>query len=277
MTEVRCPSGLTGRVRGMKVREERILADRKLAKMGGQVDRLLAACWEKTLDPGPYDFGDKDIDWGKVLQGDRFYALLQLRAATYGPIYAFQVGCQNAECRAKIEWEVDVVEDLPVQLLEGENLERFRDGNVFETVLPDSGAVVRFRLLTGAEERKIPQLRKSAGDRVLSAMLALRIVEIEGVEARRKRAFIDDLTMADATFLMAEFDRVDCGVDTSIEIECPHCYTVQTVDLPFDRTFFVPGRKTTRPGRTSSSSPETSSSGEKTSSECAGRSTEEAA
>lgn len=47
---ITCPSGLTDRVRGMKVREERILADRKLAKSGGQVDELLGACWEETLD-----------------------------------------------------------------------------------------------------------------------------------------------------------------------------------------------------------------------------------
>ena len=32
---ITCPSGLQGRVRGMKVREERVLADRKLAKSGG--------------------------------------------------------------------------------------------------------------------------------------------------------------------------------------------------------------------------------------------------
>ena len=67
---ITCPSGLTGRIRGMKVREERVLADRKLAKSGGQVDELLVSCWTETLDPGPYDFGDKVIDWGKVLQGD---------------------------------------------------------------------------------------------------------------------------------------------------------------------------------------------------------------
>ena len=65
---ITCPSGLTGRIRGMKVREERVLADRKLAKSGGQVDALLGACWEETLEAGPYDFGDKDIDWGAVLQ-----------------------------------------------------------------------------------------------------------------------------------------------------------------------------------------------------------------
>ena len=83
---ITCPSGLSGRIRGMKVREERVLADRRLAKSGGQVDELLAACWEETLDAGPYDFGEKPIDWGFVLQGDRFYALLQIRALTYGPV-----------------------------------------------------------------------------------------------------------------------------------------------------------------------------------------------
>ena len=100
---ITCPSGLTGRIRGMKVREERVLADRKLAKSGGQVDALLGACWEETLEPGPYDFGDKDIDWGAVLQGDRFFALLQVRALTYGPTYAFALGCQNEGCRARFE------------------------------------------------------------------------------------------------------------------------------------------------------------------------------
>jgi len=42
---ITCPSGLTGRIRGMKVREERVLADRKLAKTGGQLDELLGASW----------------------------------------------------------------------------------------------------------------------------------------------------------------------------------------------------------------------------------------
>jgi hypothetical protein len=83
---ITCPSGLQGRVRGMKVREERVLADRKLAKSGGQVDELLAACWEETLDPGPYALAEgAKLDLGKVLQGDRFFALLMVRALTYGP------------------------------------------------------------------------------------------------------------------------------------------------------------------------------------------------
>ena len=185
---ITCPSGLTGRIRGMKVREERVLADRKLAKQGGQMDQLLASCWEETLDPGHYDFGDTaKPDWGKVLQGDRFFALLMIRALTYGPEYAFGVGCQNGACRERIEWEVDLTQ-LPVRCLSDESRAAFLAGNRSETTLPDAGKRVVFRLLTGEDERKLPALQRAAPDRLLSAVLAYRVAEIEGVEAKGKRA-----------------------------------------------------------------------------------------
>lgn len=253
---ITCPSGLSGRIRGMKVREERVLADRKLAaKNGGQVDELLNACWEETLDAGPYALPEScRLDWGKVLQGDRFFALLMVRALTYGPEYAFGVGCRNDACRARIEWEVDLTK-LPVRLLSDESRAAFVAGNRFETTLPDSGKRLRFRLLTGDDERKLPALQRSAPDKLLSAVLAYRVLDIDGVESKAKRQFLEDLSMRDADFLVDEFDRVDCGVDTTIEIECPECFATQEVDLPFDKGFFLPGKARTarRRDRTSSS------------------------
>jgi hypothetical protein len=254
--DIICPSGLSGRIRGLKVREERILSDRKLARSGGQVDRLLSACWEETLDSGPYDFGEKNIDWGMVLQGDRFYALLQIRALTYGPEYAFSVNCQNVACRARIDWELDLG-DLPVRKLSDESRSAFVNGNRFETVLPDAGTRLWFSLATGEIERRLPKVRRDANERVLSSVLALRVIEVDGVDTREKRKFIEDLSLRDADFLMDEFDRVDCGVDTNIEIECPECFSIQEVELPFERTFFMPGRErmSRRRGRSSSSLP----------------------
>jgi hypothetical protein len=56
---ITCPSGLKGSIRAMLVREERILADRKLAKAGGQVvcklDVFLAArvgIWTRRIKAG---------------------------------------------------------------------------------------------------------------------------------------------------------------------------------------------------------------------------------
>jgi hypothetical protein len=252
---ITCPSGLRGRVRGMKVREERVLADRALAKSGGQVEALLAACWEETLDPGPYAFEGGRADWSRVLQGDRFYALLQVRVLTYGPLYAFSVTCREGGCRAAIAWELDLLA-LPVRPLADESQAAFAAGNRFETSLPDAGYRAWFRLLTGADEQRLAAAARGPGERAFSAMLALRVLELEGVDPLQKRRALEDLTLRDADFLLGEFDRVDCGVDTAIEVECPRCLATQEVELPFDRTFFLPGAaKAARRRATSPSSP----------------------
>lgn len=250
---IRCPTGLAGYARGMKVREERVLADRNLAKTGSQLEELLSACWDETVDPGPYDFGGKQVNWGSVLQGDRFFTLLNIRTLTFGPDYGFSVSCRN--CRARIEWEVNLTK-LPVRTLSPESLAAFAAGNRFETTLPDAGKRVWFKLLTGDDERKLPALQRAAPDRLLSSVLAYRVLEVEGVVPKDKRAFLEDLTLLDADFLVDEFDRVDCGVDTTIEVECPECREVQDVDLPFDSAFFLPGKeRTARRKARSASSP----------------------
>ena len=252
---ITCPSGLLGRVRGMKVREERVLTDRKLAKSGGQMDELLAACWVETVDRGPYDFGERPMDWNRVLQGDRFYALLKIREATYGPLYSFAVSCPVDACRARIDWELDL-NDLPVRVLSEESRAAFLDGNRFPVTLPDAGNRAWFKLFTGADERRLPVLKKAAGDRFLSAMLGMRLVEIQGVDPKDKRRFLEDLSMRDADALVDAFDRADCGVDTALEVECSECFGKAEVELPFDKTFFLPGKeRTARKRALTSSSP----------------------
>ena len=252
-TLITCPSGCSGHVRGMRVREERVLADRRLAKSGGQLDELLASCWQETVEAGPYQLGEKGIDWGAVLQGDRFFALLMIRALTYGPEYAFAVSCRT--CRARIEWEVDLTK-LPVRPLSPESRAAFIAGNRFATTLPDAGKPVTFKLLTGGDERKLPALQRAAPDRLLSAVLGYRVVAIDGVDPKDQRQFLEDLTLRDADFLVDEFDRVDCGVDTTIEVECPECRETQEVELPFDSAFFLPGKdRTARRKARSASSP----------------------
>lgn len=131
---ITCPSGVSGRIRGMKVREERILTDRKLAKSGEQVDRLMDACWEDTLDPGPSAFGEKDIDWSRVVQGDRFFMPLQLLALTFGPEYAFAVSCQNDACSSRIEWELNL-HDIPTRPLSPESSDAFVKNYNYECIV----------------------------------------------------------------------------------------------------------------------------------------------
>jgi hypothetical protein len=237
------PSGMVGRIRGLKVREERILADRKLAKSGAQVDELLRACWVETEDPGPYRFSpEQPVPWDRVLVGDRFFALLKIRALTYGPNYAFALSCEQPGCRARIDWELSL-DDLPVRPLTPALLAGFQADNRFPVELPDAQRRVWIKLMTGADERRLAQQRSRASDKVLSDPLAARVVAVEGVEERARRAFLEDLTMRDANALLEAFDAHDCGVETGIEVECPTCGAQQQVELPFDRTFLMPAAK----------------------------------
>jgi len=84
---------------------------------------------------------------------------------------------------------------------------------------------------------------KASGEGTLLAALALRILEIENVAEHDKRKFLDDMELADAAALLDRFDEADGGVETRIEVECPACLGVQSVELPFERGFFLPTAK----------------------------------
>jgi hypothetical protein len=246
-TTVVCPSGLAGEIRGLKGKEGKLLADRAAARSGSTFEKILSGCWLTTTDPAIYDVPvDGGVDWSKVLVADRFYALLQVRALTFGDEYAFSVQCQSPGCRERFEWTLNL-KDLPVRALSDAAKAAFRAGNRFETKLPRDGRKVWFRLMTGADEVRAASVLRNGRDGMLLTALALRIVEIEGVPDTDKRKFLDEMEMADAAALLDQFDEADGGVETSIEVECPACMGVQEVQLPFERGFFLPRAK----GRTS--------------------------
>ena len=237
-----CPSGLAGTIRGLKGKEGTLLADRAAAKSGVTFEKILAACWLSTEDPGPYDGAEQKLDWSKVLVADRFYALLKIRALTFGDAYAFSVQCAAASCRERFEWELKLSE-LPVRALSKEALEAFTAGNRLEARLPHDGCKVWFRLLTGADEQRAAKSLKAGQGGLLQTALLARIVEIEGVPETERRRFLDEMELADQVALLDRFDVADGGVETRIEVECPTCLSVQEIDLPFERGFFLPRAK----------------------------------
>jgi len=240
LNSIVCPSGLAGEIRGLTGKEAKLFSDRSLAKTGATIDRILQSCWLSTTDAGIYDLAqDAPLDWRKVLVGDRFYALVQIRRQSFGDTYAFSVQCDNASCRERFEWELNLG-DLPVQKLSDEAKATFQNGNRFETCMVRKDRKVWFRLLTGADEARAATLRRQGRENLLLEAVALRILEIEGVADKDKRQFLEDVELADLTALLDAFERVDGGIETSIEVECPVCQGIQDVELPFERGFFFP-------------------------------------
>lgn len=244
------PSGFSGEIRKLKGSEANILSDRKAARKGTTYDKILGSCWLGTTDPGPYEkigisAEGSVVPWGKVLVCDRFYTLAAIRIVTYGPIYTFPVQCGETGrgCGHQFEWDVNIETDLPLYDLPDESRQKVAAGdNRFELGL--DGKKIVFKLLTGIDERKAGNAIADNSKEVFTTALASRIVEVEGLD-RRKRdqitRYLDDLDLDIQLGLLAEFEEVDGGFDTEFEVECPKCDRIQRVAVPFEgEAFWLP-------------------------------------
>lgn len=266
--DIVCPSGLAGSVRGFKAKEAAMLADAKALREGATYGSILAGCWLATTNAGPYALEQpvRELDapllakpdWPKTLECDRFWTLLKIRAATYGDNYEFTVQCQDTDCKAKIEWQL-LLSDLPYRALPASSLAQLKVANEFTCTLPD-GKACKFRLQTGegsADAGKIIRRGRSlqgvGRGPALIHVLASRILTIDGV-GKKKRLndpnepdpmveYLGELDMPDLIELTEVLDEADGGVETTIEIECQECSSIQRVELPLGVEFFLPKKK----------------------------------
>ena len=234
---VACPSGLVVEVRGLKTREADILADRSTSQQGILFTNLLRECCLGLIDPGPYQFENGKVDWLKVLQGDRMFALLQVRVATYGPLYLFALNCENDVCGERFEWQINLEKDLVVKPLPEESKVAVNGGTLTTEV---RGRKYTFRLPNGHAEIDGQKTLRNKRAHLMTAALEMRIVEVDGVPPASRSRFLEDLDMGETTELIAALDEADCGVETDIEVRCPQCRQIQDVRLPFGREFFLP-------------------------------------
>lgn len=214
------PSGLViPSPRGMTVREEDMLADKRKMRDGSAIESILQSC-----------SGLSEQELRKMLLGDRMALLLGIRMDTYGEEYVFGVDCPR--CDKAFEWNVNLG-DLKVKPLtdEGEG--------PFTTTLPESGHAITYRLLRGSDERQLSKIREDFRDSTFSALMLLRTVKVEGV-APLDVEFFASLHGKDSRHFRAEYDLHDCGVETGVTVECPSCSKEFEADVQIGPDFFLP-------------------------------------
>lgn len=237
------PSGAVLTVRGMKVAEANRWASRSGDKQTpGQVfNELLKACTVKVVDPGP---AYAEFSWDTALIGDRFFGLMQIRCTSYKEPYAFKWQCDKSSeggCGKTFDVAINLDKDGDLRYVDMSPEARriYRESNRFETTV--AGYKVVFKLINGSDEPKVQRLLEQNKDRQLSASIASRLVEIEGVEPNDWMRWLDDLDLDDFLKLKDAIEGVDGGVDTEIDISCPLCgHVMFDVQLPFGRGFILP-------------------------------------
>lgn len=260
MSEITLPSGLRGRMRAISAKEARVLFDAEKFKKNEVEDELLHAAWEETLDPGPYKFSGGKLDLDKILVGDHVVAMVCLRNETYpDDLHVMSIRCANPMCKKLFQWELDVGELLKekVRPLAKDDVAVLAAGNQFQGLVPRTSIPFTFRLVTCGDAKSYADYQKSKktkGNKRLqdqsSELINPILPFIVNIGGKTQRADIFDalesLPMPSLRALRPMIDSHNCGLDTTIDVECDGCKRRSAIDIPFDQTFFLPEIPTER-------------------------------
>jgi hypothetical protein len=218
-------------IRAMTAREEDILTSKALIKRGTVISELLRSC---IVDEG----FDPDV----ALTGDRNALMVALRITGYGVDYKVEVDCPSCGQRSKQGFNLA---ELPIKRLEIDPV--VAGANLFECELPVTKKKVRWKFLTGVEEREISQTqerRKKQGnlnDNLVTTRLTYSINTIDGISDKTKIGFfIRNMPAKDSLFLRRFIDKHEPGIDMKSWMDCPSCLESSEVKLPLGASFFWP-------------------------------------
>tara|TARA_B100001123_G_scaffold50596_1_gene52181 strand:+ start:19050 stop:19904 length:855 start_codon:yes stop_codon:yes gene_type:complete len=218
-------------IKGMTAREEDILTSRALIKKGTVITELLRSC-----------ITDKNINPDDMLVGDRNALMTAVRITGYGAEYNCEISCP--ECGEKSKHDFDLT-SLPIKRLK---IEPVADGtNTFEVELPMTKKTIRFKFLTGNDEREMvvtQERRKKQGmkaDSLVTERFSRQIVSVGTVNEKNKiNMFVRNMPARDSLFLRKYIDDNEPGIDMTSWMVCPHCDEHSEVRLPMGATFFWP-------------------------------------
>ena len=184
-----------------------------------KLDMLLAGC---TVRIGPVaDPGMIAAIIPTLTVGDRVALLFAIRRATLGDSLPIRHECPNKACRVKSLFVLDL-KDLKVQKM-ADPMKR-----VYDVALP-SGRTVRFRVSTGEDETRTAKLVKKDKVDAISLMMLMRIELVDGQPPTLE--VLKKMGMRDRSYLRRQFNQVEGGIDTSIDLECPKCGTEWSTEL----------------------------------------------
>lgn len=220
-------------IKAMTATEEDILMSSAFIKKGTVIEELIKSC-----------VMEKNIDIDDLIAGDRNAILVAIRITGYGKDYNTNITCGN--CQGVNENYSFDLSELPIKRLTIEPCEEGK--NIFEYILPVSKKKVKFRLLSGRDEKEMQDENlkkvKLFGENYIgniTANLEKMIVDIDGVTHRGKIAnFISMMPAFDSRSLRKYISDSQPGIDTKVDFCCQHCGNKKKIDMPINTDFFWP-------------------------------------
>ena len=219
-------------IKQMTAKEEDILTSRTLLKKGIALDRMLESL-----------IRNKRIHPQNLLIGDRNAILVAARVSGYGNDYSTVVSCPN--CSTKQKYTFDLNE---ANVYQGEDLHELEvinhEDGTFTTVLPKSKMNIRFKLLTGVEERNMVDLsekqrKRNKQDNLITRQLKNLIVSVNDYDTAEAIDYVvENLPSMDSRHLRSAYKLAAPNIDLSQDFECDSCGHEQEMEVPLTAYFF---------------------------------------
>jgi len=212
-------------IREMTGAEEDLLASthmKPLKKYG----ELLARCVTRlgTLT----DKGQLSLAVKNLTVGDRIFLLFAIRRVTLGDEYPFNEECPNEACKKMNLYTINLA-DLEVKKMP-EPAKRVYDLN-----LP-SGGVFRFRVSTGADEERVDKFSGSEDAASLGILMRTELLNGEPPDLAK----VKSMKWKDRQFIRKEWEKVEGGLDTGLDMQCPSCGAEFKRSVQVGGSFFFP-------------------------------------
>lgn len=217
-------------IKALSAKEEDLLTNTSLIKKGTLYNELMKSC-----------LINKSVNPDDLLMGDRNAIMIGLRITGYGAQYEAKVSCPSCDQVCEHAFDLSQLKLKPVGATP-----LAANSNLFSFTLPVSKLEVKFKLLTGKDDRDMDQeaerLKKAGmGDNAVTRLLRQSIVEFNGVTERDKLVYmIQNMRAGDSSALRQHISKIRPDVEMSQMFVCASCGTESEVEIPIGIRFFWP-------------------------------------
>ena len=223
-------------IKQMTAKEEDMLTSRTLLRKGIAIDRVLESL-----------VIDKRVNPNSLLVGDRNAIIVATRVSGYGSDYDTKVTCPA--CGTTQDYSFDLQEAV---IYRGEDLESIdasdNGDGTYNVELPKTKLNVTFKLLTGADEKRLLDglefdRKKKIQERNVTRQITNIIAAVNGDSSPEAiKYLVANIPSMDSRHLRLAYRLATPNVDLTQEFECGECQHAQDMEVPLTADFFWPDR-----------------------------------
>tara|TARA_B100002019_G_scaffold261719_1_gene248675 strand:+ start:928 stop:1689 length:762 start_codon:yes stop_codon:yes gene_type:complete len=217
-------------IKYMTAKEEEILASQNLISKGVVLDKLFESI-----------IADKSINVDDIIIGDKNAIVLATRILGYGPEYKIKVPTIDGQSELSI--------DLSKVQTKEVDLDKLSRNNVYEWVSPFGKNVIKFKLLTHGDEKKIDadvravnRLNKDGASAELTTRYRYMIQSVDGKEDTKSIVnFVNNKFLTRDTKAFREHIKVlQPDMKMEFEYDNPNTGEKEMTPIPMGVGFFWP-------------------------------------